>query len=120
MNGFVSKVQAEWCVMALLEELNRVVRQDVRHVAGTPDYTTVNVQIWICTLTLTAKTEPPVETGSRRIVVAHVPLAHERRRVACVVQEAWPRHKLVAQSIAGNIVYYSVRVSVLSREETCP
>ncbi|HYI93568.1 MAG TPA: hypothetical protein VEX68_08495, partial [Bryobacteraceae bacterium] len=32
MDGLMSKVQAKWCVVTLMEELDRVIRQNVCHV----------------------------------------------------------------------------------------
>ena len=75
MNRFVGKVKAKRFILALVDKLNRVVRQDVCHVAGGLKRATVYVQVGIGTLTLprklTHRSKPGREESS--LPMCHLP-----------------------------------------------
>ena len=90
VHGLVRQVEKERPILAaLLQPVDRVIGQLVGDVAALRHRFAVDVEAVLAgkVRALTAKADPAVETGLRRIAVAtHVPLADERRLVAGLLQ----------------------------------
>ena len=82
MDRLVPDVQEEGRRALPLDEIDGPIREDVRDVAFHRVDTAVFVQLRIGGSSLAGNGDPLVPSGSRRGVVAHVPLAEKRRLVA--------------------------------------
>jgi hypothetical protein len=94
----------------LLDEIERVAGENIGDVAARRCTAPVDVEVGIVARTLAAEAHPTVKAGTRGIIISHVPLPHEGRLVACIVQQPRPCDQPVAQCIARNIVFDSASV----------
>src|SRR6185436_3938411 len=105
-------------VAGAFDELNGVTVQQVGNVARCLDRLAVFVHIGIQVRALAFETYPPIKSGARRVVVAHVPFADESRVVTSPTQQQRKSRQLMAGSRAVDVVCDPVGASVLTRQET--
>jgi hypothetical protein len=118
MNRFVSKVDEERPAACPLHELLDVVRQQVRHVAGGFDSSSVHIELRIDCLALSRHRDPMIEARTRTVVVTHVPLAEERRQVTGALKLPRKGRQLMARP--RRVVDDAVRVGVLAGQKVRP
>src|SRR5688572_2795939 len=82
VNCFVSKIDQKRFVMRSPHELNSIFIENIRDVTVRFHILAVFVYLWIDVRPLSLETYPAIKSGSRGIVIPHVPLADESRCVS--------------------------------------
>ena len=116
MNRFVRQVREEWPLPGILDEPFDVIGEQIGRIAGSAHAPAVDVQRRIDGLPLSRHPHPMIETGTRTVIVAHVPLAEERRAIAGALQRRGEDGKAIAAP--RGVVDDAVRMRVLARQET--
>src|SRR5262245_59830081 len=103
--------------MLLLQEGERVIGEDVCHIAGNLLTMAVVVNLGIQIDALAFDADPIIDPWPWIIIEPHVPFADESRIVAGVVQESRKGDELVALRVASGVIYDAVLVRVLPGEK---
>ena len=85
MNCFVCEVDEKRFVMPSFNKLNCVSSQRIRYVTLLVNILAVFVNLGVYIIALAFKAYPAIKAGAWRVVVSHVPLAYESRRVTCLL-----------------------------------
>ena len=108
----VREKKHERLVRGTLDEIDRVIGQHVRHVAGHFAAFAVHIELRVERFTLALHRDPARPPRSPGVVVSHVPLADERSFVATGCERNRERRQLVTRGISRRVVDDSVVVRV--------
>ena len=85
MNGFVRQVDQIRLVVFPLDEFNGVTGEKIGDATAGFHIFAVFIDLRVDIRSLSLKTHPPIETRTPRIVISHVPLTDERRRITALL-----------------------------------
>ena len=117
MNRLVSKIDEKRLGMLASDVLDRVAAQDFGRIPGPIYANPVFVYFRVGVRPLSFEAYPAVEPGTRRIVVAHMPLADKSGFVAGLTQQQRKGHQPVTGGGAINVVGNPVGVRILAGEK---
>jgi hypothetical protein len=119
VDGFVCEEYNEGLrIRGLLDEFDGLSRENIGDVARLLKDLSVDVHLGVEVVTLSQETHPSIEPRPGAVIlVAHVPLAKERRSVSAVVQEPWPGDEPMACLVAFAVVDDPVHMGILPREK---
>ena len=116
MNRLVRQVREEWPLPRILDEPFDVIGEQIGRIAASAHPPAVDVQRRIDGLPLSRHPHPMIETGTRTVIVAHVPLAEERGAIPRALQGCREEGEMIAAP--RGVVDDTVRMRVLARQET--
>ena len=108
----VREKKHERLVRGTLDEIDRVIGQHVRHVAGHFAAFAVHIELRVERFALALHRDPARPPRPPGVVVSHVPLADERSFVAAGCERNRERRQLVTRGISRRVVDDSVVVRV--------